>query len=95
MRFKTKIDLLESMGSEFYAYFDVEAEQVAPRSSPSSRPTPGRPTWAAATTQIVARLDAASRSSRAQETELIFESDKLHLFDPESGDAPAQAQQRR
>ena len=24
--FKAKIDVLESMGSEFYAYFDVEAE---------------------------------------------------------------------
>ena len=29
--FKTKIDVLESMGSEFYAYFDVESERVSSR----------------------------------------------------------------
>ena len=29
MTFKAKIDVLESMGSEYYAYFDVEAERVS------------------------------------------------------------------
>ncbi len=31
MTFKAKIDVLESMGSEFYAYFVVESEPVASR----------------------------------------------------------------
>src|SRR5437764_6686796 len=31
MRFKAKIDVLESMGSEYYAYFVVESERVASR----------------------------------------------------------------
>jgi hypothetical protein len=35
--------------------------------------------------QIVARLDAASRARQGQEIELWFNTDHLHLFDLESG----------
>ncbi|MFZ0042656.1 MAG: hypothetical protein WAK93_15195, partial [Solirubrobacteraceae bacterium] len=35
--------------------------------------------------QVVARLDAASRVRQGEETELWFNSEHLHLFDPESG----------
>jgi multiple sugar transport system ATP-binding protein len=37
--------------------------------------------------QITARLDAASRVSQGQETELWFNTEHIHLFDPESGQA--------
>ncbi len=85
--FNAKIDVLESMGSEFYAYFIVESEQVTsseleelaqdtggsdlPRSSEGS--------------QVVARLAAASQVREGQETELWFNTEHLHLFDLESG----------
>jgi multiple sugar transport system ATP-binding protein len=85
--FRTKIDVLESMGSEYYAYFMVEAERVSTHELeelaqdagaadlPSSR----------AGSQVVARLDAASRVRQGQEAELWFSTEHLQLFDGESG----------
>jgi multiple sugar transport system ATP-binding protein len=35
---------------------------------------------------VVARLDAASEVSEGKEAELWFDVEKVHLFDPESGD---------
>jgi multiple sugar transport system ATP-binding protein len=85
--FRARIDVLESMGSEYYAYFVVEAERVssaeleelaqdaggadAPRSQEGS--------------EVVARLSADSRVREGEETELWFDPEHLHLFDAESG----------
>ncbi|MEJ7893398.1 MAG: hypothetical protein WKF94_12235 [Solirubrobacteraceae bacterium] len=89
MKFKANIDLLESMGPEFYAYFDIESEQVgsdqlaelAADSGAADLPGSGD------ATQVVARLDADSTAKQGVESELFFESSKLHLFEPESGDS--------
>jgi multiple sugar transport system ATP-binding protein len=83
--FKATIDLLESMGSEFYAYFELEAEQVASEQLDELAADAGAEDLSSDATQIVARLDADSSVSQGEEAELFFESDKLHLFDPESG----------
>jgi multiple sugar transport system ATP-binding protein len=84
--FKAKIDLLESMGSEFYAYFDIEAEQVASEQLEELAADAGAEDLGSGDAiQIVARLDADSKVKQGEESELFFESDKLHLFDPESG----------
>jgi multiple sugar transport system ATP-binding protein len=84
--FKAKIDVLESMGSEYYAYFVVESERVTSRELEelaSDAGTADLPRQEG--NQIVARLDAASHVRQGQETELWFNTDHLHLFDPESG----------
>jgi multiple sugar transport system ATP-binding protein len=83
--FKTKIDLLESMGSEFYAYFEVQAEQVGSEQLDELAADAGVEDMASDGTQIVARLDADSTVQQGKEAELFFESDKLHLFEPDSG----------
>jgi multiple sugar transport system ATP-binding protein len=83
--FKTKIDLLESMGSEFYAYFEVESEQVASEQLDDLAADAGAEDLSSDANQVVARLDADSGVKQGEESELFFESDKLHLFDPESG----------
>jgi multiple sugar transport system ATP-binding protein len=85
--FKARIDVLESLGSEYYAHFVVESERVSASeleelaqdtdSSELGRSRQG--------VQIVARLDAASRAEEGQEAELWFDSRRLLLFDPESG----------
>ena len=85
--FKAKIDVLESMGSEFYAYFEVEAERVSSReleelandAGAADLPTQG------GGSQVVARLEAASRVRQGQEAELWFNSEHLHLFSLETG----------
>jgi multiple sugar transport system ATP-binding protein len=86
MTFKAKIDVLESMGSEFYAYFVVESERVASREldelasdvGATDLPQQGG-------SQITARLDAASKVQQGVETELWLNTEHIHLFDPESG----------
>ena len=84
--FRATIDLVESMGSEQYAYFKLEGERVesdelrelAEDAGAGEVPSSGEGT-------VVARLDAASQVKRGEEAELWVDSTKLHLFDPESG----------
>src|SRR6202035_1593623 len=83
--FKAKIDVLESMGSEFYAYFTVESEKVSSRELEELAHDAGAadlPTQEGS--QIVARLEAASAIRQGQEAELWYNSAHLHLFDPET-----------
>jgi len=84
--FTAKIDVLESMGSEFYAYFTVESERVSSQELEELAHDAGAadlPTQEGS--QLVARLDAASQVRQGQETELWFKSEHLHMFDPETG----------
>jgi multiple sugar transport system ATP-binding protein len=84
--FKARIDVLESMGSEFYAYFVVESERVSSRELEELASDAGAadlPTQEGS--QITARLDAASTVRQGQETELWFNTEHIQLFDPESG----------
>jgi multiple sugar transport system ATP-binding protein len=84
--FKAKIDVLESMGSEFYAYFNLESEKVSSRELEELASDAGAadlPTQEGS--QVVARLEAASGVRQGQEAELWFNSTHLHLFDTESG----------
>ena len=84
--FTANIDLVESMGSEKYAYFSVKGEAVesddlrdlAEDAGASEIPSSGEGL-------VVARLDAASEVERGHEAELWVDSTKLHFFDPESG----------
>jgi multiple sugar transport system ATP-binding protein len=84
--FRTKIDVLESMGSEFYAYFNVESEKVTSRELEELANDAGAADLPSQEgSQVVARLEAASRVRKGEETELWFNTEHLHLFDPENG----------
>src|ERR1700742_4933875 len=86
--FKTKIDVLESMGSEFYAYFVVESERVSAQELEELASDAGAAELPRQEgSQITARLEPASRVRQGQETELWFNTEHIHLFDPESGQA--------
>jgi multiple sugar transport system ATP-binding protein len=85
--FNAKIDVLESMGSEFYAYFVVESDQVSSRELEELAQDAGAaelPT-AAGGVQVTARLAAESRVKQGADAELWFDSSHLQLFDAESG----------
>ncbi|MHB1569961.1 MAG: ABC transporter ATP-binding protein [Solirubrobacteraceae bacterium] len=85
--FTTKIDVLESMGSEYYAYFEVAGEQVssseleelAREAGAADLPRGGEGS------QMVARLAAESGVREGQQAELWFDTRHLHLFDAETG----------
>ncbi len=85
--FKTKIDVLESMGSEFYAYFVVATERVSSRELEELAQDTGATDLPSAQEglQMTARLSADSKIRQGQEAELWFDSEQLHLFDLESG----------
>jgi multiple sugar transport system ATP-binding protein len=87
LRFRAKLDVVESMGSELYAYFDVEhggvqaseLTELAADSGMEDVPSRG------AGQQVVARLDAASKARAGAELELTLDASKLKLFDPDGG----------
>jgi multiple sugar transport system ATP-binding protein len=85
--FTAKIDVLESMGSEFYAYFVVDSERVSASELEELAQDAGAADLPSshAGSQVVARLAAESQARQGQESELWFNTAHLQLFDPESG----------
>ncbi len=85
--FTAKIDLVESMGSELYAYFAIESDRIESKdleelaADSGAAEVPG-----AGSSQVVARLDAASEVERGSEAELWLDTTSLHLFDPQTGE---------
>jgi multiple sugar transport system ATP-binding protein len=87
--FKAKIDVLESVGSEFYAYFVVESERVSASELEELAQDAGAADLPHSHegSQVVARLSPESRVRQGQEAELWFNSEHLHLFDSETGNS--------
>ena len=85
--FKAKIDVLESMGSEYYAYFVVASEQVSSTELEELAADIGGADLPRTQggVQVTARLGADSQARQGQEAELWFDSKHLQLFDGESG----------
>jgi len=83
--FEAKIDLVESMGSELYAYFDAGSDQVDKVEQAASEA--GLDELAGGdTNQIVARLAPESNAHRGETLKLWVDQDRLLLFDPETGE---------
>jgi multiple sugar transport system ATP-binding protein len=86
--FRTKIDVLEAMGSEFYAHFTVAAEgqQVQNAELQELQEDAGGGALGAPDSfDVVARLDQASRVQTHEPAELWINAAKIHFFDPDSG----------
>jgi multiple sugar transport system ATP-binding protein len=88
MSFRTKVDVVESMGSELYAYFDVKTEgemhtadldELAADAGMEDLPSHGEGQ------QVVARLSADSKAAPGQEVELTLDTSEVKLFDAGSG----------
>jgi multiple sugar transport system ATP-binding protein len=89
--FEAEIDLVESLGSDLFAYFHIESEgvqsdQLADLVGDRLDET-GAANIREGEEQIVARLDPTSEVKRGERAELWADTAKLHLFDPESGEA--------
>jgi multiple sugar transport system ATP-binding protein len=88
--FEAEIDLVESLGSDLFAYFHVESEgiqsdQLADLVADRLDET-GAAGMREGQEQIVARLEPTSKVQRRESTQLWADTAKLHLFDPESGE---------
>src|SRR3954465_13135562 len=92
MKFRAAVDVVESMGSELYAYFDVEAkatgsEELAALAEDSGLgELPGQSGGGA--THVVARLDSDSSADAGKEVELVLDTSQIKLFDPNGGGRP-------
>jgi multiple sugar transport system ATP-binding protein len=83
-RFTTRIDLVESMGSDVYAYFAVQGEGAHAADLEELAKDTGQD-MTSLETQITARLDAAARVAADHEAELWYDTSKMHVFDTNSG----------
>jgi multiple sugar transport system ATP-binding protein len=87
-KFRAKVDVVESMGSELYAYFDIETQgdmdsaelsELAADSGMEDLPSRGDGQ------QIVARLSSESKASPGGEIELTLDTASLKLFAADTG----------
>jgi multiple sugar transport system ATP-binding protein len=87
LKFKITVDVVESMGSELYAYFDIKGteelhsdqlEELAADAGMDDVPGGG-------TSSVVARLDAHSDAEHGREVELVLDTSQIKLFDPDGG----------
>jgi len=85
---KAKIDLLESLGSDKFAYFTVQSERATAEHLQELAADAGTGDLGAGEegVQVTARLDAASKAAEDQELEIWLDLEKVHVFDPESGE---------
>jgi multiple sugar transport system ATP-binding protein len=81
--FKTKVDVVEWLGSELYVHFqvgqDTDVAELADVSDLRTVDVPG------ASGDVVARIDPASNLRKGEEAELWLDTRRLLLFDPASG----------
>ncbi|CAN5324578.1 MAG: sn-glycerol-3-phosphate ABC transporter ATP-binding protein UgpC [Nocardioidaceae bacterium] len=83
VRFTAPVDVIEWMGNEQYAYLPFEApREVADKLKELEADLDGE----SMRTQIVVSLDAASRVTSGEDAELFMQTDRMHLFVPETGD---------
>jgi multiple sugar transport system ATP-binding protein len=87
LRFKAKLDVVESMGSELYVYFDAHAGELHSEQLDELAADAGLEEVPGAGTQVVARLDATSAAKAGAELDLSLDTSQIKLFDPEGGRA--------
>ncbi|MGW9310566.1 ABC transporter ATP-binding protein [Saccharomonospora azurea] len=83
--FDATVDVLESMGSEKYAYFTVDAELAQSSELAELAADAGASDVPGAGSTVVARLSASSEIREGDRAQVWFDMDKIHLFDPSTG----------
>jgi multiple sugar transport system ATP-binding protein len=81
--FRAKVDVVEWLGNETYAYIPFEAPpEVEAQLRQLEQDLDGE----ALHTQLVVSLDGASRIREGEEAEIWVDGSKMHLFDPSTGE---------
>jgi multiple sugar transport system ATP-binding protein len=83
--FAATVDVLESMGSDKYAYFTIEGETATSKELDELAADAGSADVPASGAQLVTRLSAASGAKEGEKVDVWFDADKVQLFDPSSG----------
>jgi len=88
LKFQAPISVVESMGSELYAYFDVQSEGMQSAELQDLAADAGLedlPSHGDGGQQVVARLSAASNAAPGGEVSMVLDTTHLQLFDPDGG----------
>jgi multiple sugar transport system ATP-binding protein len=81
--FSAKVDVVEWLGNEAYAYIPYEAGgEVQGQLEQLEKELEGE----SLRSQLVVSLDSASRIKEGDEAEIFVDTTAMHLFDPETGD---------
>jgi multiple sugar transport system ATP-binding protein len=83
-RLSAVVDIREDMGSEVFVHFDPGARMVA---GEDVRAAVGEDAAEVKGSAWVARLDRDTAAAEQQRVELAVDTNRLHFFDPETGDA--------
>ncbi|MBC6450376.1 ABC transporter ATP-binding protein [Actinokineospora xionganensis] len=83
--FEATVDVLESMGSDKFAYFTVEGETATSAELEELAADAGSADLTDSGAQIVTRLSAASAAKQGTPLDVWFDADKVQLFDPADG----------
>jgi multiple sugar transport system ATP-binding protein len=83
--FTAVVDVLESMGSDKYAYFTIEGDIAQSAELAELAADAGSADVPASGAQLVTRLSAASGATEGQPLDVWFDPDNVQLFDPSNG----------
>ncbi|HEX2298083.1 MAG TPA: ABC transporter ATP-binding protein, partial [Pseudonocardiaceae bacterium] len=83
--FSAHVDVLESMGSDKYAYFSLTGDRASSRELEELAADAGTADLPSTGTQITTRLSAASPVAEGQQVDVWFDAEQIQVFDPSSG----------
>ncbi|MFI6101286.1 ABC transporter ATP-binding protein [Lentzea sp. NPDC051213] len=84
-KFTSQVDVLESMGSDKYAYFNLTGEQAASAELQELAADAGADDVPGEGISLVTRLSSASGAAEGASADIWFDADKVQLFDPSTG----------
>ncbi|MFJ6669584.1 ABC transporter ATP-binding protein [Actinosynnema sp. NPDC091369] len=83
--FTEHVDVLESMGSDKFAYFSLQGEQATSAELAELAADAGAADVPGGGVSLVARIAATSTAVEGEAADIWFDADKVQLFDPGSG----------
>ncbi len=83
--FPAQVDVLESMGSDKYAYFSLDGDRASSAELEELAADAGTADLGSNGSQITTRLSAASGAAEGEEIDIWFDAGQVQVFDPSSG----------